>query len=263
MKKILTVISLLAGLCISAAAQDIIRTKDGRTIEAKILSVGNASLTYKRFSNLDGPTFTMALNQIDSIQYQNGENDTLSSRTRTYGDLKYKELKKLYDTRQYKSVSGQPYSPLLGGAASFLVPGLGQLLDGEPVRGLFVFLGSGAALAGTLVAYAKHTVDIEDWLQSQGHSITEGDSLNTNDLDYSTYPIGSFGTLFLMLGVNAVYNIWNIFDAVKVAKVKDMYWQDCMGYSAVTVSMDPYFAFTPAPSSGVQPVAGLSLKLNF
>ena len=263
MKKLFLIISLLAGLCISAAAQDIIRTKDGRTIEAKITEVGTSTLSYKRYSNPNGPTFTLQLNQIDSIQYENGDNDVYSGRTTNYySDKKYKELKKLYSKRDYHKTSGQPYSPLLAGIGSYVIPGLGQLYAGEGGRGALVFIGSCVMGIGTGVAYYKHVMDMEEWLEGQGHSLQESD-IDTSTLDYTNYPTGSMLKIFAWLGVGAVYNIWNICDAVKIAKVKDAYWQDCHGYSAVTLSMDPYFAYTPVPGSGLQPVSGLSLKLTF
>ena len=68
----------------------------------------------------------------------------------------------------------------------------------------------------------------------------------------------------LLVGLARVaLNIWSIVDASKIAKVKDMYWQDCHGYTSVSLSMDPYFAYTPVPGTGIQPVTGFSLKLTF
>ena len=262
MKRLLLVISLFAGLCISAAAQDIIHTKDGRTIEAKITEVGTSTVSYKRYSNPNGPTFTLQINQIQSIQYENGDNDVYAGNTKTYGNLKYKDLKKLYSKRDYKKTSGQPYSPFIAGLGSFVIPGLGQLYDGEGGRGLCVFLGSCAMGIGTGVAYYKHLLAMEEWLEGQGYSLQDS-NIDTSTLDYTNYPSKTMRTYFLWMGLDAIYNIWNIIDARKIAKIKDAYWQDCMGYSAVSVNLDPYFAYTPVPGSGLQPVTGLSLKLTF
>ena len=84
MKKLLLIIGLFAGLCINAAAQDIIRTKDGRSIEAKILQVDDSNISYKRYSNQNGPTFSIPISQIESVKYQNGDNDVFSGRTSVY-----------------------------------------------------------------------------------------------------------------------------------------------------------------------------------
>lgn len=261
MKKLLLVISFVAGVCLAASAQDIIRTKDGREIQAKILEVGTNTISYKRFSNPNGPTFTLAISQIKSIEYENGDNDVYSGSASSYTKKKYKELKKIYSKQDYKKTSGQPYSPFVAGLGSWFIPGLGQLYDGEGGRALGVFLGSCALGITTGVTYYNHLLDMQKWLEGQGHSLDEGD-IDTSNLDYSTYPTGSAYKYFLMLGIDAIYNIWNIIDARKIAKIKDAYWQDCMGYSAVTLKLDPYFAFTPS-STGIQPVSGLSLKINF
>lgn len=240
MKKLILTLFLLAGLFASAAAQDIIRTKDGRTIEAKIVSVNDASLTYKRFNNPNGPTFSMALNQIESIQYENGTGDVYAGRTKTYSDLKYKELKNLYTKRDYKKTSGQPYSPFWAGLASFFIPGLGECIDGEWGRGLCICLGN-------MALYGVQLRDTDIVYDDKGNVISS-----------------SVGTVGFVAGLGRIaLNIWSIVDARKIAKIKDAYWQDCFGYSAVTLSMDPYFAYTPVPGSGLQPVTGLSLKLTF
>ena len=265
MKKLLLIIFLFAGLCISAAAQDIIRTKDGRTIEAKILEVGDSSISYKRYSNPNGPTFTLALSQIKSIEYQSGDSNVFGRsnntvRANTYENKKYKELKHIYNPRRYNSMPGDPHSVFGAGLASFFIPGLGQVIDGEVGRGLAIWAGSAALTVGFYASLLNWSVKYTSWLESQGYS-PDDQYIDTSSLDYSTSP--SLGGCLLWVAAGVVYQIWNISDACKVAKVKNMYWQDCMGYSSVSLSMDPYFAFTPTPGSGLQPVTGLSLKLTF
>lgn len=252
MKKLLLVLVSLAGLCISAAAQDIIHTKDGRTIEARITNVGTQDISYKRYSNPNGPTFTIPISQVLSVKYQNGDNDVFSGRTSVYTKKKYRKLKGLYNTRDYEKVSGQPYSPFWNGFASFLIPGLGEIFEGEWGRGLCVvganiLMGSYTNKVGTQWLY-----DFDAWYNAQ----------DPDNINYDTMP-GIPGSYFLVGLARLALNIWSITDAVKIAKVKDMYWQDCMGYTSVSLSMDPYFAYTPVPGSGLQPVTGVSLKLTF
>jgi len=265
MKKLLLLISLFTGLCISAAAQDIIRTKDGRTIEARIIEVGTSNISYKRYSNPNGPTFTLALSQIKSIEYQNGDSDVFGRsnntvRANTYENKKYKELKRIYNPRRYNSMPGDPNSVFGAGLASFFIPGLGQVIDGEVGRGLAIWAGSAAITVGTYVSLINYTVKYSAWLNSQGYTLDD-QYINTDSLDYSTFPMP--GGFLLWVAAGVIYQIWNITDACKIAKVKNMYWQDCMGYSSVSLSMDPYFAFTPTTGTGLQPVTGLSLKLTF
>ena len=66
----------------------------------------------------------------------------------------------------------------------------------------------------------------------------------------------------------AVVDIWAIVDAVKVAKVKNMYYQDLYGRrAAVDLGFEPYFTLAPSSSAvtgnAFQPVAGMSMRLSF
>lgn len=57
----------------SVCAQDIIVTTDAQKIEAKILEVSKTEIKYKEKDNLDGPTFTLGVEDINSIIYANGK----------------------------------------------------------------------------------------------------------------------------------------------------------------------------------------------
>ncbi len=62
----------------SVKAQDVIVKKDGNTILANVLEVNESTIKYKRQSNLDGPTYSIAIAEIMSINYNNGEKDDFS-----------------------------------------------------------------------------------------------------------------------------------------------------------------------------------------
>lgn len=73
-----TFMKVLSGLLMMAFfgtlhAQDIIITKDAQKIEAKILEVSNSEIKYKKQSNLEGPTFILGVEELNSIIYANGE----------------------------------------------------------------------------------------------------------------------------------------------------------------------------------------------
>lgn len=57
-------------------AQDVIVKKDGTTILSKVLEVNEENLKYKKFKNLQGPTYSVSLSEIMSVNYENGEKDT-------------------------------------------------------------------------------------------------------------------------------------------------------------------------------------------
>ena len=62
-------------LTINANAQDKIVLKTGSNIEAKVLEINQTDVKYKKFNNLEGPTFTTHKNEIHMIIYENGENE--------------------------------------------------------------------------------------------------------------------------------------------------------------------------------------------
>lgn len=74
MKRLVSIACFL--LCGSVLfAQDIITKKDGTDIQAKVTEVSQNEVSYKKFSNLEGPTYTMDLADVLMITYQNGERE--------------------------------------------------------------------------------------------------------------------------------------------------------------------------------------------
>ena len=76
MKKVLLFFMLL--LATSAFAQDVIVKKDGSTILSKVIEIGTSEVKYKKYSNPDGPTYTIAKSEIQAINYENGEKETFT-----------------------------------------------------------------------------------------------------------------------------------------------------------------------------------------
>jgi hypothetical protein len=73
--------SLFFVLCLNfiSSGQDIIYKKDGSKEEAKIILVAEKEIQYKKFSNLDGPVYTLNKKDIVLITYQSGEFETITS----------------------------------------------------------------------------------------------------------------------------------------------------------------------------------------
>lgn len=72
----------IAGVFLMTAtlsAQDIIIKKNAEEIKAKILEISENSVTYKKFSNPDGPTYTLPKSEIFMIKYENGEKETFKN----------------------------------------------------------------------------------------------------------------------------------------------------------------------------------------
>ena len=51
-------------------AQDIIVQNNGNTILSKVIEIGSTEVKYKKFSNLNGPTYTIAKAEILVINYE-------------------------------------------------------------------------------------------------------------------------------------------------------------------------------------------------
>lgn len=77
MRKLIIVTLLLCLFC-PLSAQDVIVKKDGATILSKVLEVNETDIKYKKFSNPNGPTYTIKKSDILSINYENGEMDTFA-----------------------------------------------------------------------------------------------------------------------------------------------------------------------------------------
>lgn len=74
---IISIISVLLFLCLPtiAMAQDVIVKKDGGVIQSKVLKVTSSEVEYKKFSNQNGPIYTIKVSELISINYENGEID--------------------------------------------------------------------------------------------------------------------------------------------------------------------------------------------
>lgn len=145
-----------------------------------------------------------------------------------------------YDYRAYSPQMGDMYNPGLCGAASFLVPGLGQIVAGETGRGL-AFLGG---YVGSYVVFGVGYVTLFS---------------NTMTLNGESQGIG-----MMLMGAGAMVGIgiWSIVDAVKVAKVNNLYLRDKHRTSMIDLQMAPYVS----PVSSISPAhssAGMSVRLSF
>ena len=75
MKKLFTLLTIVLMCKCIANAQDIIVMNNDSSEEvlAKVIEITDEVIKYKRWSYLDGPTYTTSISKIASIKYQNGE----------------------------------------------------------------------------------------------------------------------------------------------------------------------------------------------
>lgn len=72
MKKLFLLLSLIT---LSASAQDIIVKRDGTPILTKVLEVNSDNVKYKKHGKASGPTYTIAISDILSLTYANGDKE--------------------------------------------------------------------------------------------------------------------------------------------------------------------------------------------
>ncbi len=77
MKKLLFIILLFCGG--QLYSQDLIILKSGAEIEAKVLEINSKNIDYKKFSNINGPTYHLDKSEIFMIKYQSGDKDIFSN----------------------------------------------------------------------------------------------------------------------------------------------------------------------------------------
>jgi hypothetical protein len=80
-------------------AQDVITKSNGEEIKAKVLEVSQTEIKYKKFDNLNGPTFSISKNDVFMVKYENGSKDVFLPE----GSAKAKEKEKSDDEMRVKA----------------------------------------------------------------------------------------------------------------------------------------------------------------
>ena len=211
---------------------DLIVTNSNDSIVCKIDSITSSDIYYKMISQSGSIQIGMSLAEIHSYSF-----GTISEEMITYKNNvaklinkdSYRYLKQKYRKMPYESMKTDKYN--LGGAFILsLIPGFGHFYTGEVVRGLG-FIGG---MAGSFVAFGV------------GFSMAWGGSSG-----------GDIIALAGAVGFVSIY-IWNIFDAVQVAKIKNLAFRN----NDISFKVIPNFEFSKV---AYQPVNnfGVKLVLNF
>lgn len=246
MKKSFVLSAVFFGFCTLSFSQDIITLRNGDDIEAKVLEIDSRTVKYRLFGEPDGVIYVLDKSELLIIRYENGRKEVFADQSEDnlfapqsepeksiVPGMKYRELKHLYKASDYVSTPGDPYLPGVSGVLSFLIPGLGQMVCDEVGRG-FGYLGGSVGLALLTGIGAGYSY------MSTGAAIVA--------------LVGSVGWITL--------DVIAIVDAVKVAKVKNMYVQDMRNKYSIDVNMLPSVDYIPT-GNGMQPTIGLTVALNF
>lgn len=249
MKRILLFAAFILLSEMMVMAQDVITKKDGDEIKAKVLEVGIHEIRYKLFEEPNGATYSLLKTDILLITYETGRKEIFNERVgsnmyytnKTSVDnvspgMRYKELKHLYNYKEYVPGLADRYRPGWTGVASFFIPGLGECINGEWGRGLGKFGGNLLLqIVATNAIYAN----------------TYGDAPET----------AASIALACYAGILAI-DIWSIIDAVHIAKVKNMYEQDLKRLYSFDMKLSPSVNYIPNGNT-LQPVAGMTLAFRF
>ncbi len=156
----------------------------------------------------------------------------------------YKEIKKNYRVRNYKHQIDDYYSPALAGISSAIIPGFGQMTCGETSRG-YAFIGGYVVGAGIL------TIGLTSVFYSGiGYLWSEGE----------TEIVGE-GAIIAGVSIFAINYVWSIVDAVRVAKIKNMYIRDQHKTNAIKFELSPTVINNPLPNA--RNTLGFGLTLRF
>lgn len=148
----------------------------------------------------------------------------------------YRLNRKLYDSKLYVRSPDDKYNPAKLGIASFVVPGAGQIIAGETGRGILFF----SATTGSLVLMIAGAAQVVTTMGEKGAE---------------TMMLGLLSTL--------TFGIWSVVDAVKVAKVNNMYYQDLKKREKeIEVGLSPVSELIFIDGRKVHTL-GVSLSLNF
>jgi hypothetical protein len=125
-----------------------------------------------------------------------------------------------YDLTEYKHQKNDPYNPALCGIASFCIPGLGQTIAREPLRGLTFMAGELACLG--IAAAASGSARL--------YYSSSDDGFHLGTFIFNTALISFF-----------VIRISGVVDAVKVAKVNNLAYRDKKKDLSRNLHLEPFY----------------------
>ena len=84
-----TLLLILISLPLISFSQDTVILTNGEEISVKITTVSSQNVEYKKFSNLEGPTYILDKKEIFLIKYKNGEKEVFSQKKPTINGSDY------------------------------------------------------------------------------------------------------------------------------------------------------------------------------
>ncbi len=157
----------------------------------------------------------------------------------SYGQ--YRVNKKQYDYKSYAYQVGDPYNPTIAGVASFLIPGLGQMISGEGGRGVGFLAGS----FGSFIIFYVGAVERNNYINNGSGGSSSGT-----------------GLMLVGLGSAIGVEIWSVVDAVRVAKVNNLAFR-ANNKTSMDLKVEPFLMNIGALNNENYISTGLTLKMTF
>ena len=225
-------------LCIaSASAKDVITKTDGTKLDAKVEEITETLIKYRKASNPSGPIYSIAIESVANITYENGDVDTfdvsiesstlLDNQQSSLSDDELKELAdshisssrsmivsdakllKLYDdgiifpedlkakAKTYKAIGW------IGGSAIFLIGIGGSIVTLSTVSSDYIDSGGLTILCSSLVAATAWTIGFNLKANSLMKQAREMQSYSATIIENE---ILQFGDNLLTAGINLMGN---------------------------------------------------------
>lgn len=83
MKRLILMAVIWMSVCATAGARQVITMTDGEEVEVEIVSIGTDDITYRKTSNPDGPTYTIARTKVFFITFDDGTKEIITPQNAT------------------------------------------------------------------------------------------------------------------------------------------------------------------------------------
>lgn len=151
MKKIfITLLAVMSAM--SAFCADVIITTKSEKLEVKIVEISSTEVKYKKVSNLQGPTFVLSTDEINTIMYENGEVQV----------MEHKAAQPAQATQAAQPQYGQ--YPQAGGYQQPYGNNYGYKSNPMPYPGTPGYTGNGIVRNGSNYFYNGQPIVLQDFL---------------------------------------------------------------------------------------------------
>ena len=192
------IFSIFLIFCITnlSKAQDSLTLKSGEIIQVKVMEVNSTEVKYKKYDNVNGPTYAVVKSDLLLIRYENGTKDDFSAIKNTAADISDMYVKGRSDaTENYTNYK-------VAGTATLLTTSI-------PVWGILFGLGPAAICSST--APSDENLGYPDPRLMQNNLYASGYREHAKEMKskkvFKNYLIGipiyiatTFGILVLALG---------------------------------------------------------------